>query len=122
MYTQPINIQAMKIVIRSLLNFVRSRPYRNLSISVIFILTTGTIVYHFAEGWNWLDSLYFSVITLTTVGYGDFSPATDFGKIFTIIFVVIGIGIIFGFINTTYQQRLSRIKEMKGRPKNKPTN
>ena len=72
----------------------------------------GTIVYHYIEGWKWLDALYFSVITLTTVGYGDFSPQTDFGKLFTIIYVLTGIGIIFGFINTFYQHKIKRYKKI----------
>jgi len=55
------------------------------------------------EGWTWLDALYFSIITLTTIGYGDFSPQTDMGKIFTIFYIVIGIGIILSFVNTVYQ-------------------
>ncbi|PFG12011.1 potassium channel family protein [Bacillus sp. es.036] len=71
---------------------------------VLFFLTTitlvsGTIFYHTVESWSVLDSLYFSVVTLTTVGFGDFSPQTDFGKIFTILYLFTGIGLILGFIN-----------------------
>ncbi len=62
----------------------------------------GTCVYHFAEGWSWIDSAYFSVITLSTVGYGDFYPQTDIGKLFTIFYIIIGIGIILSFINSLY--------------------
>ncbi|KYG37989.1 transporter [Bacillus gaemokensis] len=51
------------------------------------------------EGLRIIDALYFSVVTLTTVGYGDFSPQTDFGKIFTIFYICIGIGLVFGFIH-----------------------
>lgn len=46
------------------------------------VLALGTIFYHWVEGWRWLDSLYFCVITLAMVGYGDFSPKTDLGKLF----------------------------------------
>ena len=58
------------------------------------VLAAGTTFYHFVEGWRWLDSLYFCVITLATVGYGDFSPKTDLGKIFTMLYVFIGIGLL----------------------------
>lgn len=57
-------------------------------------LGCGTLFYHRVEGWRWLDSLYFSVITLATVGYGDFTPQTDAGKIFTMFYIFIGIGLL----------------------------
>jgi hypothetical protein len=41
-----------------------------------------------------VDALYFSVVTLTTVGYGDFAPQTDLGKLFTAVYVRLGIGIL----------------------------
>ena len=58
------------------------------------VLAVGTSFYHFVEGWRWLDSLYFCVMTLATVGYGDFSPHTPLGKIFTMGYVFIGIGLL----------------------------
>jgi voltage-gated potassium channel Kch len=75
--------------------------FRSIFTLVIFTLTLGTITYHSIEGWTWLDSLYFSVITLTTIGFGDLAPATDIGKIFTIIYVFIGLGILLGFVNAS---------------------
>ncbi len=71
---------------------------------VLFFLTTitlisGRIFYHAVEKWSVIDSLYFSVVTLTTVGFGDISPQTDFGKIFTIIYLFTGVGLILGFMN-----------------------
>jgi len=71
----------------------------------------GTIVYHNLEGWGWVDSLYFSMITLTTVGYGDFSPQTNGGKIFTIIYIIVGVGIILSFVNTVYNHYDSERKK-----------
>ncbi len=62
-------------------------------------LAAGTVFYSLVEGWQWIDSLYFSVVTLATVGFGDFSPATDAGKIFTILFILNGVGIIVAFLN-----------------------
>lgn len=42
------------------------------------------------------------MITLTTIGYGDLSPQTDLGKLFTILYILVGIGIILNFIHTVY--------------------
>jgi len=58
------------------------------------VLGCGTLFYHWVEGWRWLDSLYFCVMTLATVGYGDFSPQTDLGKIFAMVYVFMGIGLL----------------------------
>ena len=58
--------------------------------------------YHYLEGWDFVDSLYFSVITLTTVGYGDFSPQTTGGKLFTIFYIFIGLGMILSFLQTVF--------------------
>ena len=90
---------------RAIIAFFRDERYRILIISVLSFLFAGTIVFHFVERWRLLDSLYFSVITLTTVGYGDMSPQTDFGKVFTMLYVFSGIGIIFGFINAFTKHR-----------------
>ena len=90
------------LLFRTLISFLKDPDYRNLLFTTSFIIAFGSVVYHFLEGWSWINSIYFSVITLTTVGYGDFSPQTDEGKLFTIFYIIIGIGIILSFINTVY--------------------
>lgn len=85
-----------------LLSFLRDKSYRNLLLTTLLFLGIGTIAYYHFEGWSWLDSLYFSVITLTTIGYGDFSPQTTMGKLFTLGYIVIGVGLILGFINSVF--------------------
>ena len=90
------------LIIRTIISFLKDEEYRDLLLTTTATLAFGTVMYHFIEGWSWIDSLYFSVITLSTIGYGDFSPATDEGKLFTIFYIIIGIGIILSFINTLY--------------------
>lgn len=63
--------------------------------AAVVALVVGSVFYRFIENWTWIDSIYFSVITLTTVGYGDLAPTTPISKIFTMVYVFVGIGIIF---------------------------
>ncbi len=60
----------------------------------LMILLSGTMFYALVEGLRWVDALYLSVVTLTTLGYGDFTPATDLGKIFTVIYLFSGMGVL----------------------------
>lgn len=59
----------------------------------------GTVFYHIIEKWSWVNSYYFSVVSLTTVGYGDLAPTTNAGKIFTTFYLIIGISIIAALLN-----------------------
>jgi voltage-gated potassium channel len=101
------------IFFRTILSFLLDKGYRDLLITTAIVLTVGTIGYHFIEGWRWLDCFYFCITTLSTVAYGDFAPKTDLGKIFTIFYIIIGIGIILTFINTIYQHYSKHMRKPK---------
>ncbi|GEL06959.1 potassium channel family protein [Salisediminibacterium halotolerans] len=101
---------------------LKEPEFRVLLTLTAITLLSGTIFYSTVEGLRSLDALYFSVVTLTTVGYGDFTPQTDFGKIFTIIYMFAGIGIIVGFVTKLFEysqkNRLekSRVRHEKKHP------
>lgn len=81
-------------------HMVRNPEFRLLLLAALVTLISGMFFYRRFEGWSLLDSLYFSVITLTTVGYGDFAPQTNAGKLFTIVYIIVGLGILAAFITT----------------------
>ena len=72
--------------------------FRGLLFLTSLIIGSGTVFYRFAEDWSWLDSLYFTIITLSTVGYGDFSPTGALSKVFTIVLILMGIGLLVALI------------------------
>jgi voltage-gated potassium channel len=82
--------------------------FRVLLALVVSLLVSGTAFFTLVEGWSVLDSFYFSVTTLTTVGFGDPAPATAAGKIFTIVYIFVGLGVIGGFINVLAKHTFAR--------------
>src|SRR6266540_889667 len=71
---------------------------RNFVTAAALLLTLpiiGTAGYMILEGWSFIDALYMSVITLTTVGFREVRPLDTSGKVFTMIFTVSGVGAVF---------------------------
>ena len=81
---------------------------------MVSLLVSGTTFFTLVEGWSVLDSFYFSVTTLTTVGFGDPAPATALGKIFTIVYIFVGLGVIGGFINVLAKHTFARRRRRGG--------
>ena len=64
----------------------------------IIVIFAGAFLYHVVEGWSILDSFYFVIVTVTTIGYGDIHPITSVGKIFTMFFSFFGVAVAFYFL------------------------
>ena len=85
---------------------------------VVGIILTGTLGYMFIEDWPWFDSLYMTVITLATIGYGEVKPLTPGGRWFTIGLIFVGVAV-FGFLITRLTEAVieSGIRSALGRRK-----
>ena len=94
---------------RAGVEWFRSTRLRILLGVVIVTLAIGTTVYHYVEHLAWIDAYYFSVVTLATVGYGDFAPHTAFGKLFTTFYIFVGVGILATFISYNMRRYAGRI-------------
>lgn len=82
------------MLLREVRATLRSVPANVLRAAVLLVavMIAGTTGYIVIEGWSFLDSLYMTVIVLTTIGFHEVRPLDDSGRIFTIILAVIGVG------------------------------
>ena len=80
---------------------------RGLVYATLLIIVFGATFYRVVEGWRWLDAFYFTIITLTTVGYGDLAPQSDAAKLFTMFYILVGLGIIGSFVALVADSRAS---------------
>ena len=63
------------------------------TVAILITISTGTIVFHFIENWSWIDAYYFTVITISTVGYGDLTPTHPISKFLTTLLIFSGVTI-----------------------------
>ena len=78
---------------------ISRKIYPILAGSVVLVLAVGTVVYHYLEGWTWVDAFYFSAVAGSTVGFGDLSPTTNWSKLFTVVYIFSSITIIGTFLD-----------------------
>ena len=93
---------------KAILGAWKDPEFHVLAFLMVILLISGTTFYVFEEDWSVVDALYFCVMTMSTVGYGDLSPTSDLSKIFTIVYSLIGIGIFVGVASKLAQAMLVR--------------
>ncbi|MGD9074812.1 MAG: potassium channel protein [Desulfobacteraceae bacterium] len=85
---------------------------------LVIILFIGSTGYMLIEGWDFLDSLYMTVITITTVGFGEVREVTVLGRVFTIFIIFFGIGIIAYILGMVAQAMVElQVRSILGRRK-----
>jgi hypothetical protein len=82
-----------KVVIERLflLDLMRDTQSRAVLIYALGTILVGGYAFHQVEGWSIFDAMYFMIIAMTTIGYGDYTPVTSWGKVLTIFFGLNGI-------------------------------
>lgn len=88
---------------------------RTILTMTIAIILFATLIYMLIEGWGPIDALYFTVMTISTVGYGDITPETNLGKLFTVVYVISGMGIFVALVtriaNTMLRQSVDEFEK-----------
>lgn len=86
------------------------------SLLLLFIIVLGTVGFVILEGWGIIDSFYTTVTTISTVGYGDFTPATWQGRLFTVLLVLFGVGTMLYSVSMFAEMMVEdRLKKVLGR-------
>jgi voltage-gated potassium channel Kch len=109
----------------------RDYKFRALLFLISIAVIVGTVFYRYTEGWSWLNSVYFTIITITTVGYGDFTPSTVLGKLFTMFYLMLSVGLLVGIVSIlsnhiikqetrkTHEKLNEKLEELKYRKRHK---
>ncbi len=83
------------------------RRLKKIILLLFFIISFGVIGLMMIEGWSFLDALYMTIITMSTVGYSELYPVSPPGKVFLIVLIVLGVGSFFYIITTGAEHIIS---------------
>jgi voltage-gated potassium channel Kch len=92
----------------------RDPETRALPVVAGVLVLTGTLFYWRFEDWTFIEALYFCIVTLTTVGYGDLSPTTTETRIFTIVYILTGFGVLVALLTSVAQQYITHKTQQSG--------
>jgi hypothetical protein len=92
-----------------LLDLLADKKSRPIFYYVGINVTIGALLYHWLEGWSLLDSFYFVIVALTTIGFGDFAPTTPLTKLITIFYALNGVAILLMLLDEIRRLRRHRL-------------
>ncbi|MDO4299622.1 MAG: potassium channel family protein [Lachnospiraceae bacterium] len=80
--------------------FLNTNGFKYVAFITTALIILGGILIHFAEGMSYGDGIWWAFVTTTTVGYGDISPSTFYGRMIAMVLMLVGIGLI-GTVTST---------------------
>ena len=103
------------VSIANVIRKVRKQLFAVLILTLVYIIASALIVFQIEPALfdTFFDALYWATISITTVGYGDISPVTDFGRLMTMLSALVGVAIIAlpsGIITAAYMEEIKRKK------------
>ncbi len=87
-----------KRLLSGIFHAFKLKNFQVLFFLIVLMLISGTLFYSKEEGLSIMDALYYCVVTLSTVGHPSFEPQTSLGKIFTMIYIIVGTGLFLGMM------------------------
>ena len=96
-----------------------TRRFWQIALVALVTVLLGSETFMHLEHVPFIDALYFSVVSLLTVGYGDVTPHTTEGKIFVMVYLLVGIGIMAVFVETLLRHAVATRVIRKHSKKNK---
>ena len=93
----------------------RSPRVQALLLISAFVAGTGAVGFRLLEGWGFVDAFYFAVVSMATVGYGDLAPKTIPGKLFTIAYLVVGLGIFVLTVSALAEAAIRALQAQRGK-------
>ncbi|MBL0884976.1 potassium channel family protein [Myceligenerans indicum] len=109
----------LALMIRDFVAAVRAAwqdgTFRGALSALLILLAIATVFYRMAEGWPILDSLYFSVVTGLTIGYGDLVPTRPISKIFTVLYALLSVGLFVGVATSLAKALAGVMRERQAR-------
>lgn len=96
--------------------------------ALLGLIALCAVFVHLEEGWGWIDSFYFAIVSITTVGYGDLVPRQEATKLFLIFYLPVGIGVALAVLASmgtkvldVQRRRLERAHEAMAPHEERPT-
>ena len=96
----------------------QARHFRTLILMTVFVILGGTVGFMIIEDWTFLDALYMTIITISTVGYKEVGDLDESGRFFVITFIFFGVGLFMYAVAFMAQFMVEgRLREILGRRK-----